>query len=177
MPAIRSTVFTAVVCFWSTAAAAISLATPEQMVCQPAVFVVATVTEDSPFVSVPERCKNAYCVSERLLTIKVDRVLASRTPEATSRFKSGNILQIKVQASRFTEWLATEPRWKPDSFGNDSKSANALQQTQFIFGIFDGADLLSQVWRMAFQGQLETALTEAADPRREDHRQCPKLLR
>jgi hypothetical protein len=188
MPMVRSIAFIAVVCLWSTTAAPTSPASPEQMVCLPAVLVVAAVTEASPPVSIPEYCEKDepyFCGFEWPLTIMVDRILASRkskfSQEAMSRFQRGSIFQVRVKVIAVRSAKGVKPgdgqgeMWTPYSSGDDA--ASALRQEKFIFGLFDEAARPSQIWSMSFQARLERTLIEAADNQPEDQDPCPSLIK
>ena len=110
----RSCACVALACLWSSTATATTPATPQQMVCVPAVFVVATVTQESPSVSIPEHCKESHrfvCVFSWPLTLKIDRVIAARpsnfSPEM-SGLQSGSILHVdvRVRASDHSKGVA-----------------------------------------------------------------------
>jgi hypothetical protein len=188
MPIVRLIAFIAIGCFWPTLAAATSPANPEQMVCLPDIFVVATVTEASPSASVPEHCETDepyFCRFEWPLTIKVDHVLASRkskfSQKTMSDFQRGSIFQVRVKvvAARFAKEVRPGDdqgeMWTPYSSRDDA--ASALRQEKFIFGLFDVADRSSQVWTMSFQARLERTLIDVTDHHREDQGQCPSLIK
>src|ERR1051326_9570672 len=185
MHVIRSSACIALACVWSTTASGMSAATTEQMVCVPAVFVVATVTDESPAVSVPEYCnesRHSFCYFTWPLTIKVDRVLAMRpsniSPEETTGFQGGSTLHVKVTARAWRD----APGIAPDDWqgamstgyfpGRDATSA--LRKKKFIFGLVVLADHRSQIWSLSFQGRLQKMLTEFANGQQEQIR-CPRL--
>jgi hypothetical protein len=169
---------------WSSTSSAIAPATAEQMVCVPSLFVVATVTDQSPSVSVPEFCKDKkfFCGFEWPLTIRVDQVLAARlsgfSPEKLSGFQRGSIIDIRVTAIASRNQTPTAPNDGQGGMSttlSEEESTNSLRGQQFIFGFVDGNDR-SQIWSMSFRGRLEKTLIEAASGEREDQRQCPRLM-
>src|SRR5258708_24303781 len=87
-------IYLALAMFWSGAATALLPASPEQMACLPSTFVVATVTSDSPSVSVPDYCRGpgVFCHIDWPVKIKVDEVLATRPSSLTADDRS--ILQV-----------------------------------------------------------------------------------
>jgi hypothetical protein len=183
----RSCVCVALAYLWSSTATAIAPATPQQMVCVPAVFVVATVTNESPSVSIPEHCKeshHSFCVFRWLLTLKVDQVIAAGSsdfsPEETSGFQNGSILHVnlRVRASEYSKGVAPED-WQGDlssPFLSTDELTSLLRNKQFIFGLLDFGDRTSQIWSMSFQGALETTLIGSATSGLESQRQCPRLM-
>jgi hypothetical protein len=183
----RSGAFLALACLWSTTATGIAPATPEQMVCVPAVFVVATVTDESPSLIVPENCKEdhrSFCVFKWPLTVKVNQVLAARPSDFSlkeiSGFQSGSILhvRVRVRTSRYSEGVAPDDGQGGMSapFLSRDGSANPLRQKNFIFGLVDFGDRTSQIWSMSFQGRLEKRLIESVNGQRQDQLQCPRLM-
>ena len=169
---------------WSSAASGMMPATSEQMVCVPAVFLVATVAEGSPSVSIPQDCMEdqRFCVFKWPLTIKVDHVLAARPSNFSSQEKSGLqrgrtlYVEVKTGASKYAKDVA------PDNLQGNLLAAlfsgdgtSLLRNRKFIFGLLDFGDRTSQIWSMSFQARLETVLIRSAGNGPSEKRQCPRL--
>ena len=165
-------------CLWSTTAGAIAPATPQQTVCGPAVFVLATVTPESPSPSIPGDCKespNSFCVFDWPLAIKVDRVVAARFPNSSLR--SGSVLHIRiaVRASEHSKGVAPEDfqGMLSSSLVSADMLTSRLRNRQFLFGLLDFGGV-AQIWSVSFRKTLEATLIETATGL-ESQRRCPRL--
>jgi hypothetical protein len=175
----RSYVCAALACLWSSAATAITPATPQQMVCVPAAFVVATITAESPFVRIPEHCKEghrSFCAFDWPITIKIDQVVAARSVNYSLR--SGSVLHVNigVRASEQAKGVAPQD-WQghlSSPFSPADELMGSLRNRQFIFGLLDSGDA-AQIWSVSFQATLRTTLMEAATSGLESQRKCPRL--
>lgn len=183
----KACVFVLLAYLSSSTVNAMKPATPQQMACIPAVFVVATVTQDSPSVSIPEHCKEShrsFCFFRWSLTVKLDRVIAARpsefSPEETSGFQSGSILHVnvRVRASDYYKDVAPED-WQGDlssPFLSTDALTSLLRNRRFIFGLLDFGDRTSQIWSESLRGTLEKTLLESATRALQNQPRCPRLM-
>ena len=175
----RSYVGAALACLWSSTATAITPATPQQMVCVPVAFIVATITAESPSVSIPEHCKEghrSFCAFDWPITIKIDQVVAARS--ANSSLRSGSVLHVNigVRASEQSKGVAPED-WQghlSSPFSSAHELTGSLRNRQFIFGLLNSGDR-AQIWSVSFQATLKATLMEAATNGLESQRKCPRL--
>lgn len=175
----RSCVCAALACLWSSAATAISPATPQQMVCVPSAFVLATIAADSPSISIPEHCKeghHSFCAFDWPLAIKVDRVVAARS--ANYSFRSGGVLHVHIGVRWSEQARSVAPEdWQghlSSPFSSADDLVGRLRNRQFLFGLLDYRGT-TQIWSVSFQSTLTTILAEAATSGLESQRQCPRL--
>ncbi|TPQ34288.1 hypothetical protein C2U70_17455 [Bradyrhizobium guangdongense] len=152
---------------YSIPADAMTPATTEQMVCVPAVFLVASVADGSS-ASIPEEC-----VPERFfrtfhwpLTIKVVQVIAERPSKVSQHAASGDILsvRVKVRSSRTAKEVVPD-HWQGAllaPFLSAAELTHVLRGKKFIFGLNDFGDDTSQIWSTSFQAELEKLLLQGA---------------
>ena len=181
-PTVLQRLYVLLLILCSAQVAAMLEATPEQMMCIPAAFVIGTVTPDSPAIQLSKRCKGKEgCDIDWSVTIRIDQTLATRPSDLTAdellTLHRGNRIPVKLHVISAPYFHELMPSANPSAILTpmlpDEAITNLVRNHQFIFGLhvptYGGpapavvSSNPSQIWAMTDQGSIERNLLGAAN--------------